>query len=118
MQLVKIEDVVDVFRRRKFELLPVTEKVLEEWADLVVQDYKRMKEVVKMSLSLNDLCYSGVVEFGCVSLRTGWVKLKFASVKVFQCMILTMMMIKEGKEYVLGIDSVYWESRMGGLGIW
>ena len=35
---------------------------------------------------MNDVCHSAVVDFGCVSSRTLWIKYKFSKVKV--CLVV------------------------------
>ena len=82
----KKEEVVDVFREGKFELLALMETIQREWssryhgveqmASLLMS--RRWKEV---AILLNDVWYSAVIDFGCVSSRILWIKFKFSRVK-------------------------------------
>ena len=86
---VKREEVVDIFREKKVELLALTEKELKgngevSWCGVGiitgVQEMERAREGVA-SLS-NDVWHSTVVELRCVSFRILWIKFKFLKVKV------------------------------------
>ena len=73
----KREEVVDVFRERKFELLALMETKLEgnreiSWCEVDfitagIQEMERAREGV--ALLLNDVWHSAVIEFGCVGSR-------------------------------------------------
>ena len=81
---------VDIFKEGKFELLVLTETKLKgkgevSWCRVNgiiagVQKRERAKEGV--AILLNDVRHNAVVDFGCVSSRILWIKLKFSSVKV------------------------------------
>ena len=86
----KREQVVDVFRERKFELLALTETKLKgkgevSWSGInvifgCVQEIERAKE--GMAVLLNDVWHRAVVKYRCVSPRILWIKLNFSRVKV------------------------------------
>ena len=79
----KREEVIFVFRKRKFELLILTKTKLKgngevSWCGINgiiagVQEMKRVKEDV--AVLLNDVYHCVVMYFGCVSSRVFWFKL-------------------------------------------
>ena len=87
----KWEEVVNVFREGKFELLPLTEMKLKGNGELSwcgvngiiagVQEMKRVREGV--AILLNDVWHSAVVYFGCVISRILWIKFTFSRIKVW-----------------------------------
>ena len=89
-ETAKREEVVDVFRKGKLELLALTEKKLKgngevSWCGINgiiagIQEMERAREGV--AVLLNDVCHSAVIDFGCVSSRILRIKFKFARVKV------------------------------------
>ena len=86
----KREEVVDVFREGKFELLALTETKLKGNGEVSlrgvnsittgVQEIERAREGVV--ILLNDVGHCAVIEFGYVRSRILWIKLKFSRVKV------------------------------------
>ena len=76
---------MDVFREEKFELIALTKTKLKgngevSWCgvnDIIagVQEMERAREGV--AILLNGVWHSTVVDFGCVSSRILWIKLKF-----------------------------------------
>ena len=89
-RIVKGEKVVDVFRKRKCELFGLVDSKLKgnrevSWCGengiiAGVQEMERAREGV--AVLLNDVWRSAVVDFGCISSRILWIKLKFSRVKV------------------------------------
>ena len=83
-----------VFKEGKCELLALMEMKLKwegeiSWVGVNgiiagVQERERAGEVV--AILLNDVWHSAVVNFGCVSSRILWIKLKFPRVKV--CLVV------------------------------
>ena len=81
---------MDVFIEGKFQLLVLTETELKgngevSWSGVNgiipgVQELERARKSV--AILSNDVWYSAVVDFGCVSSRILWIKLKFSSVKI------------------------------------
>ena len=85
----KREEVVDIFKKGKFNLLTLTETKLKgegvSWVEvngiiLGVQEIKRAREGVAVLLS--DVWHNAVVKHGCVSPRIFWIKFKFSRIKV------------------------------------
>ena len=86
----KREEVVDVFKEGKFQLLALTETKLRgkgevSWSGVNgiiggVQEMERAREGV--AILSNDVWHSAVVDFGCVSSRIFCIKLKLSRVKV------------------------------------
>ena len=80
---------MDVFRKGKFELLALTETKLKgngevSWCGVNgiiagIQEMERAREGV--AILLNDAWNSAVIDFGCVSSRILWIKVKFTTVK-------------------------------------
>ena len=80
---------MDVFRKGKFELLALTETKLKgngevSWCGVNgiiagIQEMERAREGV--AILLNDVWNSAVIDFGCVSSRILWIKVKFTTVK-------------------------------------
>ena len=87
-------DVVDVFKEGKFELLTLMETKLKgngevSWCGVNftfagVQEMERAREGV--TILLNDIWHSAVIDFGCVISRILWIKFKFLRVKV--CVVM------------------------------
>ena len=94
---VKREEVVDDFRKGKFELLALTETKLKgneevSWYGVNgiiagVQEMERAREGV--AVLLNDVWHSAVIDFVYVSSRILWIKFKFSRVKV--CMMVGVL---------------------------
>ena len=84
------EEVVDIFKKGKFDLLALTKTKLKEerevsWCKVNgiisgVQEIERNREGVAILLS--DVWHSGVAKSGNISLRILWIKFKFSRVKV------------------------------------
>ena len=70
---------MDVFREGKFELLALTEMKLK-WIGKVSWSGVNgtIAGVQEMAIMLNDVWYSAVVYFGCVSSRILWTKFEFS----------------------------------------
>ena len=91
----KRREVMDVFRKGKFDLLAVTETKMKgkgeiKWCDVKcvragVEENERGREGVAILMS--DLWYKAMVDFVCVSPRILMVKFKFEKVKV--CVVVT-----------------------------
>ena len=89
-ETTKREEVVDTFKKGKFELLALTEVKLKgkgeaSWSGVNVifagvQELERARKGV--AILLNDVWHSAVVNIGCVSSRIFWIKFKFSRVKV------------------------------------
>ena len=45
--------------------------------------FRRWKELGKVAILLNDVGYSALIDFGCISSRIMWIKFRFSRVKVF-----------------------------------
>ena len=85
---------VDVFKEGKFELLALTETKFKgngevSWFGVNgiiagVQEMERAREGV--AILLNNVWQSKMLDFGCVSSRILWIKLKFSKVKI--CVVL------------------------------
>ena len=81
---------MDIFREGKFELLNLTETKLKGNGEISlcgvngiiagVQEMEIIREGV--AILLNDVWHNAVVDFGCVSSITLWIKFKFSRVKV------------------------------------
>ena len=81
---------VGVFKEGKFELLAWTETKLKGNGEVPlcgvndiiagVQEMERTREGV--SILLNDVWHSAVVDFACISSRIFWIKLTFSSFQV------------------------------------
>ena len=86
----KRKEVVDHFIKGKFKLLTLTETKLKgneevSWCGVngiigYVREMERARE--RMAVVLIDVWRSVVIDFGCVSSRTLWIKFRFARVKV------------------------------------
>ena len=78
--IAKREEVVDVFRKGKFELLALTETKLKEndvnGIIAGVQEIERARESV--AVLMKEEWYNGVIGFGYVISRILWVKFKFS----------------------------------------
>ena len=91
--IAKREEVIDVFRKRKNDLLALTETKLSENWEVSCCEINRIiaeaQEIEKaregMAVLMNDEWHIAVIGFGCVSFRVLWVKFKFSRVKV--CMV-------------------------------
>ena len=80
---------MDIFQKRKFKLLALTETKLKgkgevSWCGVNgiisgVQEMERAREGV--AVLLNDVWHSAVVKYGYVSSRILWIKFKFSVVK-------------------------------------
>ena len=85
-----LEEVVDIFRGEKFELLGLTEKKLKgngevSWYGVngiiaCIQEMERSREGV--TIMSHDLWQSAAIDFGCISSRIHWIKFKFSRVKL------------------------------------
>ena len=81
----KTEEVVDIFKKGKFEFLALTETKLKgkgevSWSGVNViltgvHEMERAREGV--AVLLNGVWHNTVVKSGCVSSRIIWIKLKF-----------------------------------------
>ena len=75
---------VDAFKEGNFKLLALTETKLKGKGDVswcgVSVIMERTREGV--AALLNDVWHSAVVDFGCVSSKILWIKLRFSRVKV------------------------------------
>ena len=77
-------------KKESYNCLPLTETKLKgngqvSWCGVNgiiagVQDIEKVRE--RVAILLNDMWHSIVVDFGCVSSRILWIKLKFSRVKV------------------------------------
>ena len=77
-EVVKREELVDVFRKGKFEWLAFIKTMLEgnrevSWCEvnvinLGVQEAERSKE--RVAVLMNDLWHSSVIDFGCITSKT------------------------------------------------
>ena len=86
----KREEVVNVFGEGKFKLLALMKTKLKgngelSWCGVKgiiagVQEMETAREGV--TILLNDVWHSTVVDFGCISSRIFWIKFKFSRVKV------------------------------------
>ena len=83
------EEVVDIFKKGKFELLALTETKLKgkgevSWSGVNVifagVQMERAKE--GEAVQLKDVWHRAVEEHGCVSSRIIWIKFTFSRVKV------------------------------------
>ena len=82
----KREEVVDVFRKERFEYLALIETKLKgnrevSWCGVngiiaSVQEMERDRE--KVAILLKDVWHSAVIDVGCVSFRILWIKFKFS----------------------------------------
>ena len=87
---IEREEVVDIFKKGKFDLQALTEKKLKRegevsWVEVNgiisgVQEMERAREGVDVLLS--DVWHSTVVKHSYVSPRIPWIKFKFSRVKV------------------------------------
>ena len=87
---VKREEVLGIFKEGKFELFALMEMKLKgngefSWYRVngvigSVQEMERIREGV--AILLNNVGHSAVADFGCVSSRILWIKLKFSRVIV------------------------------------
>ena len=81
----KWEEAVDIFKKGKFQLLPLTDTKLKgkgevSWSGVnaiftCVQEMERAREGV--AVLLNDVWHSALVKYGCVNSRIHWIKFKF-----------------------------------------
>ena len=81
----KREEVVNIFKKGKSELLALTETKLKGkgealWSEVNVifvgvQEMERTREMV--AILLNDVWHSAVVKYGCVGSRIFWIKFMF-----------------------------------------
>ena len=89
--IAKREEVVDVLRKGKFELLALTETKLKGNGEVSLclvnsiiagfQEIEKAREDIVVLM--NDEWYSALIGFGCVSSWLLWVKFNFSRVKVY-----------------------------------